>query len=115
MPENLEREAENLYNRLRPAQEAKGYYFNPDKALVLSILSGLLTMKKKQGYMTCPCRLCSGNRDKDKDIMCPCVYREADVLEYGTCFCGLYVSKKIWEQKTPTLSIPERRPVEKML
>jgi len=36
--------------------------------------------------MSCPCRLASGNRDWDRDIICPCIYREEDVRAYGRCY-----------------------------
>jgi len=64
--------------------------------------------------MSCPCRLASGDREKDKDIMCPCIYREADVKEYGSCYCQLYVSKEVLEGKRRLQYVPERRPVEKL-
>jgi len=63
--------------------------------------------------MSCPCRLGSGSRDDDKDIICPCDYREADVEEYGSCYCALYVSKDWLESPVPHATVPERRPPEK--
>ena len=64
--------------------------------------------------MCCPCRLASGDRDKDADIICPCTYREADVLEYGSCYCNLYVSRAWNQNEVPHDYVPERRPPEKM-
>lgn len=107
--------AEALYGRLKPLQEAKGYFFNPDMEITLSILEELLLFKEKYGYMCCPCRLSTGNREKDSDIFCPCDYREADVKEYGTCFCGLYVDRDAYEGRKLRIPIPERRPIEKTL
>jgi len=57
--------------------------------------------------------LASGNFDLDKDIICPCDYRDPDVEEFGTCYCGLYVRKDVFEGKAPVMPIPERRPQEK--
>jgi len=37
------------------------------------------------------------------------------VEEFGTCYCGLYVRKDVFESKTPLVSIPERRPREKQM
>jgi len=110
----MEEEVELLYNRLRQLQEPMGYYFNPSKEMVFQLLEGLITNKKRYGYMSCPCRLASGDREKDKDILCPCVYREADVKEYGSCYCHLYVSKEVFEGKRGLQYVPERRPVEKL-
>ena len=105
--------AEQLYEQLRKVQEPKGYYFNKDKDLVMDLLNSLLVNKERYGYMACPCRLAAGDREKDKDITCPCVYREPDVKEYGSCYCGLYVSKEWNEDKIPHVYVPERRPSEK--
>lgn len=106
--------ATELYDLLKKAQEPKGYFFNQDKNWVLSILGDLLVNKERYGYTSCPCRLASGNREKDRDIMCPCVYREQDVKEFGSCYCNLYVSKEWNEDKIPHNYVPERRPPEKI-
>lgn len=105
--------AEQLYEQLRKVQEPKGYYFNKDTELVMDLLNSLLVNKERYGYMACPCRLAAGDKEKDKDITCPCVYREPDVKEYGSCYCGLYVSKEWNEDKIPHVYVPERRPPEK--
>jgi ferredoxin-thioredoxin reductase catalytic chain len=107
-------EADQLYEMLRKIQEPKGYFFNRDRERVLDILRDLLINKERYGYMSCPCRLASGDRERDKDIVCPCAYRSADVDEYGSCYCNLYVSQKWNEDKTPHTYVPERRPLEKM-
>ncbi|MEJ2586182.1 MAG: ferredoxin-thioredoxin reductase catalytic domain-containing protein [Deltaproteobacteria bacterium] len=102
-------ETEKLYETLKAAQEPKGYYFNKDKTRVLEMLDALQTNRERYGYMSCPCRLAAGDRATDKDIICPCVYREADVREYGSCYCNLYVSKEWNEEKIPHVYVPERR------
>jgi len=107
-------EAEELYERLKKVQEAKGYFFNKDKGRVLELLEALLINKERYGYMSCPCRLASGDREKDKDIFCPCVYRSPDMEEFGSCYCNLYVSKAWNEDKVPHVYVPERRPPEKL-
>ena len=105
--------SDELYNLLKKAQEPKGYFFNKDKDWVLPILDDILVNKARYGYTSCPCRLASGDREKDRDIICPCVYREADVREYGSCYCNLYVSQDWNENKIPRRYVPERRPLEK--
>lgn len=100
----------NLHNTLQNIQEALGYFFNKNKDQVDFLLQGLLTNKERYGYMSCPCRLASGEKEKDRDIICPCIYREPDVKEYGSCYCGLYVSSN-WNQKEMVYEhVPERRP-----
>jgi ferredoxin-thioredoxin reductase catalytic subunit len=106
-------DVEKLYENLRKLQETKGYYFNKDRERVFDLLASLLENKKRYGYMCCPCRLASGDRKKDQDIICPCVYREPDVKEYGSCYCNLYVSKAWNEEKIQIRYVPERRPPEK--
>ena len=105
---------EQLYEMLKKLQEPKGYFFNRDRERVFDILRDLLINKERYGYMSCPCRLASGDRDRDKDIICPCEYRAADIEEYGSCYCNLYVSKGWNEKSLPCSYVPERRPPEKM-
>ncbi|WP_167941973.1 ferredoxin-thioredoxin reductase catalytic domain-containing protein [Desulfobaculum xiamenense] len=108
--------AKDLHDRLKPLQESKGYHFNPDEKMTMALLESLLVNRDRYGYMACPCRLAAGDLDADRDIVCPCAYREADVAEFGACYCGLYVSRE-WmttpEAKRET--VPERRPPEKAL
>ena len=107
-------EVERLHEMLKRVQEPKGYHFNKDRQRTFDLLEALLVNKKRYGYMCCPCRLASGDRDKDRDIICPCVYRAPDVEEYGSCYCNLYVSKEWNEGSIPHRYVPERRPAEKI-
>lgn len=107
-------DAAQLYETLKKTQGKKGYLFNKDKTRVFDLLEALLTNKARYGYMACPCRLASGDREADKDIVCPCVYREPDVREFGSCYCNLYVSKAWNDETIPHEYVPERRPPEKM-
>ncbi len=106
--------ATELYGMLRKAQEPKGYFFNEDQERTMELMEALLVNKERYGYMCCPCRLASGDRDKDRDIICPCVYRGPDVAEYGSCYCNLYVTQAWNRGETPHDYVPERRPREKM-
>ena len=107
-------EAEKLYETLKKIQEPKGYFFNKDRERTMDLLEALLLNKERYGYMGCPCRLLSGEREKDNDIFCPCEYREPDVKEYGSCYCNLYVTEEWNEEKIPHEYVPERRPTEKL-
>jgi len=106
-------DAEKLYRILKDSQEPKGYFFNKDKQRVMELLEALLVNKERYGYMACPCRLASGDKENDRDIICPCVYREDDVAQYGSCYCNLYVSKQWNEGSIEHAYVPERRPPEK--
>jgi ferredoxin-thioredoxin reductase catalytic chain len=105
---------DELYEMLKKSQEPKGYFFSKDRTLVMDLMEALLINKERYGYMCCPCRLSSGEREKDRDIICPCAYRTPDVEEYGSCYCNLYVSKDWNEDKIPHRYVPERRPVGKL-
>ena len=104
------KEVEALYKKLDKDAEASGYHLNPDAAMTRELLNGYLVNQKRFGYPSCPCRLASGKKEDDLDIICPCDYRDADVEEYGGCYCSLYVSKDVKEGKARIESIPERRP-----
>ena len=106
---------EQLYEMLKKTQEAKGFFFNRDKKKVFDLLEGLVTNRERYGYMCCPCRLAAADRDWDRDIICPCIYRAPDVEEYGSCYCGLYVSQA-WNEGTiaTDVYVPERRPLERI-
>ena len=111
----LHTEVDELYETLRKIQESKGYYFNRDREKTFQLLRGLITNKDRYGYMSCPCRLAAGEREKDKDIICPCEYREPDVEEFGSCYCNLYVSKPWNEGSIEHILVPERRSADHYL
>ena len=107
-------DAVQLYEILKKSQEPKGYYFSDDRERVMELLEALLVNKERYGYMACPCRLAANDKEADRDIICPCAYREPDVAEFGSCYCNLYVSKG-WNDGTISREyVPERRPPEKM-
>ena len=106
-------EVDELHDLLKKVQEPKGYFLNHDRERTFDLLRGLLTNKKRYGYMACPCRLASGRRDADQDIVCPCVYRAPDVEEYGVCYCQLYVSRDWREGKVAEVAVPDRRSANK--
>jgi ferredoxin-thioredoxin reductase catalytic subunit len=92
-----------------------GYNLNPDPKFLQSLLEGLKQNEKRYGYPSCPCRLASGKFEFDRDIICPCDYRDPDIAEFGTCYCALYVRKNVYESKIKFARVPERRPLEKQV
>ncbi|MBA7624575.1 hypothetical protein ES703_31984 [subsurface metagenome] len=101
---------DKLYERLNKEAEAAGYHLNPDTEFTKELVRSLLINERRYGYWNCPCRLSSGIKEEDLDIICPCDYRDADINEYDACYCALYVSDAVLKgEKTPQ-SIPERRP-----
>ena len=101
---------DKLYKKLDKEAEVAGYHLNPDKEHTKGLIESLLVNEKRYGYWACPCRLADGKKEEDLDIICPCDYRDADLNEYDTCYCGLYVSKDIVYGNKELTSIPERRP-----
>jgi len=79
-------EIDKLYEKLNKDAKSGGYFLNPDIEFTKSLARGLLVNSKRYGYQACPCRLASGVKQEDVDIICPCDYRDADVTEYGACF-----------------------------
>lgn len=104
---------EQLFEALTRFARTKGMELNADKDHVMDLMRGLLKNEKRYGYRSCPCRLAKNNRENDRDIVCPCAYMPPDVKEYGSCYCGLYVSAEWNEGKTKHVKVPERRPLEK--
>ena len=79
-------EIDKLYIQLKKDAASGGYFLNPDVEFTKALVNGLLVNEKRYGYQACPCRLASGIKEEDLDIICPCDYRDADVVEHGTCF-----------------------------
>lgn len=104
-----------MRQRVEADARTYGYYLNPDPEFLQSLIEGLKKNEERYGYPSCPCRLASGIFEFDRDIICPCDYRDPDVAEYGSCYCGLFVRKDVFEGKVPMQPIPERRPLEKQL
>ncbi|MDD1706071.1 MAG: ferredoxin:thioredoxin reductase [Methanoregulaceae archaeon] len=71
---------------------AKKHHFilNPDKKKLDVVIRGLARNKRKFGEQYCPCRLRSGDKEKDAAIICPCIYHADEVEQEGSCHCSLY-------------------------
>ena len=110
MSEVKSEDIEKLYKKLNREAGSSGYHLNSDIDLTKDLIKGLLINENRYGYQACPCRLATGEKSKDLDIICPCDYRDDDLNEYGSCYCALYVSKDILNGKKKLGSIPERRP-----
>jgi ferredoxin-thioredoxin reductase catalytic chain len=106
---------DDVKRRAQQDAESRGIHLTPDEKLVQSLLEGLKTNEERYGYPSCPCRMASGDFETDRDIICPCDYRDPDVAEYGSCYCCLYVDDEIHEGRKEQRAIPERRPYEKQM
>lgn len=103
---------EEMFEYVEKDAKKSGYHLCPDENLLDEFVEGLLKNQRRYGYPSCPCRPASGEKRYDVDIICPCEYRDADVNEYGMCYCGLFVSEEVKENPSKLGSIPERRPQE---
>lgn len=89
-----------------------GWELNRDAEFLRFLVEGLESNVERLGYLQCPCRLSWDDREKDKDIICPCMYAPDDIAEYGHCFCSLFLSPEFAAKDVEPTSIPERRPEE---
>ena len=105
-----DKEIDKIFNILNKQAESAGYHLNPDIDFTKELIKGLIVNGKRYGYWACPCRLASGNKKEDLDIICPCDYRDADLNEFNSCYCALYVSKGVVEGNIDLEPVPERRP-----
>jgi ferredoxin-thioredoxin reductase catalytic chain len=102
-------EVKELYARLDRDARQGGYNLNPEMEFTKGLVKGLLVNERRYGYRACPCRLASEDRGEDTDIICPCDYRDPDLLDYGACYCALYVSGEILRGEKDLEPVPERR------
>lgn len=103
-------EIDRLYERLFKEAESAGYHLNPDVEFTKELVKSLIMNERRYGYWACPCRLASGKKEDDLDIICPCDYRDPDLSEFDACYCALYVSDAVRKGYKKAGSIPERRP-----
>lgn len=111
--EATSKEALALFEKLDREAERSGYHLNPNREFTLGLMEGLLANEARYGYQACPCRLASGVREEDLDIVCPCDYRDPDLSDFGTCYCALYVSREVKEGRKKLTRIRDRRPPDR--
>ena len=95
-------------NKLRADAKKGGYLLNTDDEFVKALTEGLIANQERYGIESCPCRLYKGSNEDNMDIVCPCVYRDDDLAEYGACYCALYIASEA-DAETQK-QVPERRP-----
>ncbi len=66
---------------------------NPEEGHLRTVIRGLVRNKKKFGRPYCPCRLRSGDEERDRAIECPCIYHKDEIAKEGHCHCLLYYKK----------------------
>jgi ferredoxin-thioredoxin reductase catalytic subunit len=70
-----------------------GLMLNPDREVVKRILRAIIMREKKFSCRYCPCRVVTGDKEKDAKIICPCAHILEEVETKGQCLCRLFVKK----------------------
>jgi ferredoxin-thioredoxin reductase catalytic subunit len=88
-----EKKIEELKQKSKEYAKKAGIKINPDEKIIAGIIKGLLNNEEKHGGLYCPCRIVSGNKLKDKEIICPCVFHRGEIELQGFCHCRLFVKE----------------------
>ena len=59
------KDIEELRRKSQEYADSVGIKLNPKKEIVDNVLKGLLMKKQKYGKLYCPCRVVTGNKEKD--------------------------------------------------
>lgn len=78
--------------------ESQGFKLNPDENIVKTIIKGLLANEKKYGHRYCPCRAITGDKEKDRKLICPCFWHKMEIKNMNRCLCGLFVSREYYNK-----------------
>lgn len=101
------REATKQFMTMVAARQ--GWRLNRDGSLIDILADGLTVNYNRYGYYACPCRDADGDKNIDRDIICPCDYCRPDQEEFGHCYCGLYLTEEFFSSGKKPQSLPERR------
>ncbi|MCC8181256.1 MAG: ferredoxin:thioredoxin reductase [Planctomycetes bacterium] len=99
--------AANIRARLENYLIGKPFTFNPEPGVADMIIKAMAKKRAKFGEDYCPCRMVTGDAEKDRDIICPCVYHIAEIEEDGHCHCRLF-SKPVTGPAVPGEAAVER-------
>ncbi len=108
---NIQKTVDQTLSFFSMVAEKQGWKLNPDESFLDMLAEGLTVNYNRYGYYSCPCRDADGEREKDRDIICPCAYCVPDQEEFGHCYCGLYLTVQFYNSGKTPASIPERRPL----
>ena len=105
---NKQKTGEEVMQYISKIAQRNGWVLNKDQEIIQMMREGLQQNFNYLGYYNCPCRDSQQDRKLDRDIICPCRYAEADIDEYGYCYCSLYFERN-FDQNQKIIMIPERR------
>jgi len=88
-------EEEELGRQIRKWAEEyakdNGFAINPDEKTINIVIRGLARNRINNGEQYCPCRIRSGDPEKDAQIICPCIFHKDEIEKDGICHCRLFV------------------------
>jgi ferredoxin-thioredoxin reductase catalytic subunit len=83
-------EEEDMLKWAKAYAQKQGFTINPEEKQRSTVIKGLVRNKGKFGRPYCPCRLRSGDEEKDRKIECPCVFHKEEIATRGQCHCNLF-------------------------
>ena len=73
-------------------QGSDKFVLSSDKEIVDDVATGVLENEKTKGFKYCPCRLPTGDKKKDLELICPCNFKIQETWkDRGECWCSLFV------------------------
>lgn len=87
----MDEKAIKLIEKYEDYAKKNGFRLNPNKEIVKGLVEALFMNEKKYGEKYCPCRVITGDKEKDKDKICPCIWHKDEIKKMGHCHCGLFV------------------------
>ena len=81
-----------IYELAKENAGESGYKLNPDYDIVVTAIKAIANNMRDKGEPYCGCRPTTGDKEKDKELICPCSRRDKDIAKRGACLCALYVA-----------------------
>ena len=71
------------------------YKLVDDREMVTGLADGVVQNQLNHGLKYCPCRLTTGDLERDLKLICPCSFEvQQTYRENGECWCGLFERRK---------------------
>jgi len=95
---------------------AKGLVVNPDKMYLTNLKIWLAENEEMYGQRICPCFEKTGDKQTDRNLICPCTYAAKDIEAHGTCHCNLFgradLSEADWKEQSQRIMKEYRIPLQ---
>jgi len=94
----MTKEEKDLYREIlswaREYAKEKGLALNTDDRQFTAVIRGLVRHRHRHGERYCPCRIRTGDPEKDRLIICPCVHHGKEIESEGHCHCNLFFRQR---------------------